>query len=259
MPQAIECEFRLEGTGPPLLLIHGIGAARETWAKALPILTPHFTVITYDLRGHGTSPLPDKPFGLDDLVDDVEWVRAQTGFDQVHVAGHSLGGMIGPAYARAYPDRVLSLGLISTAAFRTAEDGTKVRAVVQSMRDQGIAAVLPTLTDRWFTHAFMAKHADVVARRMDQVLGTNAEVFLTVFDIYAQTEMGPWLGQIPHPALVITGQDDGGCPPRLNHKISQALPTADMIVLAGLKHSVLLEAGDLVAKHLRDFILGLSP
>ncbi|MEM6734025.1 MAG: alpha/beta fold hydrolase, partial [Myxococcota bacterium] len=62
-----------------MLLIHGIGAARNTWAKALPILTSHFTVITYDLRGHGDSPLPDVPFDLDALVADVEWVRARTG------------------------------------------------------------------------------------------------------------------------------------------------------------------------------------
>ena len=64
----IDCEYTVQGEGPPLFLIHGIGAARNTWARALPVLTPHFTVVTYDLRGHGASPMPDGEFGLDELV-----------------------------------------------------------------------------------------------------------------------------------------------------------------------------------------------
>ena len=107
-PSPIPCAFSVQGEGPPLFLIHGIGAARDTWAKLTPILTPSFTVVTYDLRGHGESPLPDREFGLDDLVEDLEYIRQETGFEKAHFAGHSLGGMIGPAYARAYPDHVLS-------------------------------------------------------------------------------------------------------------------------------------------------------
>ena len=72
------------------------------------------------------------------------------------MVGHSLGGMIGPAYARAYPDRVISLGLLSTAAFRTEDDSAKVKGVVAAMEEKGIPQVLDTLADRWFTDRFMA-------------------------------------------------------------------------------------------------------
>ena len=162
--QAIDCAYSIEGDGPPLFLIHGIGAARNTWAKLLPILTPHYTVVTYDLRGHGASPLPEGEFGLEDLVADLEAIRIKTGFEQAHFAGHSLGGMIGPAYAHAFPDRVLSLGLLSTAAFRKEDDSTKVLAVVKAMEDRGIPNVLETLTDRWFTDGFIRDHGDVVRK-----------------------------------------------------------------------------------------------
>ncbi len=56
--ERVECEYSIEGNGPPLFLIHGIGTARNTWRFATPILREHFTVITYDLRGHGASPMP---------------------------------------------------------------------------------------------------------------------------------------------------------------------------------------------------------
>ncbi|MEO3413615.1 alpha/beta hydrolase [Roseovarius sp. CAU 1744] len=258
MADVIDCEFTVQGDGPPLILIHGIGAARNTWAKALPVLTSHFTVITYDLRGHGASPMPAGRFGLEELVTDLERVRERTGFEAAHFAGHSLGGMIGPAYALKYPERVLSLGLLSTAAFRTEDDSANVWGVVRAMEEKGIPQVLGTLTDRWFTDGFIAAHGDVVERRLKQVVDTDADVFLNVFRIYAGTEMAPWLHEVTAPSLVLTGENDGGCNPRLNRQIDAALPNSRLVILPDLKHSLLLEAGDLVADHLVRFIHGLD-
>ena len=259
MTQAIDCAYSIEGEGPPLFLIHGIGAARNTWRKAMPVLTPHFSVVTYDLRGHGESPMPEQPFGLDELVADLEAVRVKTGFEAAHFAGHSLGGMIGPAYARAFPGRVQSLGLLSTAAFRTEDDSAKVKGVVKAMRSQSVPEILATLANRWFTDAFIATSPEVVQARMDQVVGTDAEIFLNVFDIYAGTEMAPWLHEITAPSLVLTGENDGGCPPRLNELIAAAMPRAELVVLPEVKHSIMLECGDVVAQHMLSFIKGLTP
>lgn len=258
MSDVIDCEFTVQGDGPPLFLIHGIGAARNTWAKALPVLTPHFTVVTYDLRGHGASPMPSGEFGLDALVDDLERVRESSGFETAHFAGHSLGGMIGPAYALRYPDRVQSLGLLSTAAFRTEDDSAKVWGVVRAMEEKGIPQVLGTLTDRWFTDGFIAAHGDVVERRLKQVVDTDPGVFLNVFRIYAGTEMAPWLHEVTAPSLILTGENDGGCNPRLNRLIDDAMPNSELVILPDLKHSLLLEAGDIVAENLVRFIQALE-
>ena len=250
----MQCSYSIAGEGEPLFLIHGIGASRGTWATLLPTLTKQFTVVSYDLRGHGESPLPDGDFGLDELVDDLEDVRARTGIEQAHFAGHSLGGMIGPAYARRYPDRVKSVGLLSTAAFRTEDDSAKVWAVVHAMEENVIPKTLETLSDRWFTDGFIAEHGDVVTRRMQQVINTNPDVFLNVFRIYAGTEMAPWLHEVAAPCLVLTGEHDGGCNPRLNRLIDDALDDSELVILPDLKHSILLEAGPIVADHLAQFV-----
>ncbi|MEL7542429.1 MAG: alpha/beta hydrolase [Pseudomonadota bacterium] len=255
LPEAVECAYSVDGDGPPLLLIHGIGAARDTWRFMLDGLAARFTVITYDLRGHGVSPAgSEHPFTLDHLVSDVERVRERSGFERVHIAGHSLGGMIGPAYARHFPTRVRSLGLLSTAAARTPQDTANVMAVVEKMEAEGVANVLPTLVDRWYTDAFIASHRDIVDRRLAQVCATDKAIFLNVFRIYAQTEMINWLGDIAAPSLVLTGQSDGGCPPRLNKQITAALPDAELVVLPDVKHSILLECGPAVARHMLAFL-----
>jgi pimeloyl-ACP methyl ester carboxylesterase len=259
MGEAIQCEYTVRGEGPPLFLIHGIGAARDAWRFIVPHLESTFTCITYDLRGHGESPLPsmaEGEFGLDDLVTDLEALRHRLGIDQAHFAGHSLGGMIGPAYARKHPHRVLTLGLLSTAAGRTAEDRGKLSAVESALVGKGIAEALPTFVDRWFTDRFIEERRDLVERRLKQVIDTNADIFMNVFRIYAGTEMGPWLKEITSPSLVLTGELDGGCNPRLNRFIADHLPSSELVILEGYKHAILVEAPGQVAEHLRRFCAG---
>jgi pimeloyl-ACP methyl ester carboxylesterase len=254
MANAIQSAFSVEGAGPPLILIHGIGASRHSWDGLVARLKSDFRCISYDLRGHGKSPVAPPPYTLSDLVDDLEALRAELGIERAHFAGHSLGGMIGPAYARRYPDRVLSLGLYSTAAFRTTDDGSKVRGVVAAMREKGVPAVLETLKDRWFTPEFSARCPDVIARRMQQVIDTDRAAFLSVFDIYAETEMAPWISEIKVPSLVLTGENDGGCNPRLNRQIAQSMPHSELVILPGLRHAILLEAADQVSAPVLSFL-----
>ena len=253
-PVTLRSAYSVEGSGPPLILIHGIGASRHSWDGLIARLKAHFRCVSYDLRGHGKSPMPAPPYTLDDLVGDLEDLREELGIERAHFAGHSLGGMIGPAYARRYPHRVSSVGLYSTAAFRTPDDSAKVRGVVAAMRAQGIAPVLETLKERWFTPEFAARCPQVIERRMQQVIDTDKEVFLSVFDIYAETEMAPWLAEIRAPCLVLTGENDGGCNPRLNRRIAAALPDSQLVILPHLRHAILLEAADLVAGPVLSFL-----
>ena len=251
---AVDCVHSIEGKGPPVFLVHGIGARRQGWAGLVEHLKPHFQCISYDLRGHGDSPKLEGTFGLDELVADLEALRAKLGIERAHVIGHSLGGMIGPAYARAYPQRVLSLGLLSTAAFRTADDSAKVQGVVAAMERNGIPQTLDTLADRWFTDKFMKEQPARIAARKRQVVETDPKVFLNVFHIYAETEMAAWLHEVKVPCLVLTGELDGGCNPRLNRQIADALPNSELVILDGLKHAILIEASDRVAPPVLRFL-----
>ncbi|MBL8701644.1 MAG: alpha/beta fold hydrolase [Alphaproteobacteria bacterium] len=254
MAVAVDCAYVIEGKGPPVLMVHGIGARKTSWAALTQHLKNDFTCIAYDLRGHGESPKGDGAFGLDELVADLERLRQRLGIDRAHVIGHSLGGMIGPAYALAHPERVNALGLLSTAAFRTPDDSAKVRAVVTAMEQKGIPQVLSTLADRWFTDDFQKNHPERIEARKRQVIETDANVFLNVFRIYAETEMSPWLHKVTHPSLVLTGELDGGCNPRLNQQIADAMPNSELVILPGLKHAILIEATERVAPPIARFL-----
>ena len=123
------------------------------------------------------------------------------------------------------------------------------------MQEKGIAQVLETLTARWFTDDFIARHPDLVERRLKQVIDTSPDIFMNVFRIYAGTEMAPWLHEVTAPSLVLTGENDGGCNPRLNRLIDAALPNSELVILPRYKHSILVEAADEVSAHLIRFML----
>ncbi len=255
---AIDVSFQICGDGPPIYFAHGIGARKSSWDSIVNLLQDNYTCIAYDQRGHGDSPCPPVPYSLDELVADLERLRSKLGHEQIHIVGHSLGGQIGPAYARTFPDRVLSVSLLSTAAFRTEEDSAKVKGVVSAIRRDGSAEVLPTLFERWFMDEFAQENPDAISARLQQVVDTPEDVFAAVFDVYASTEMSEWLEQVAAPCLVLTGENDGGCNPRLNRLIHAALEDSELVILPRLKHSILTEAPDAVARNIRAFLQRVS-
>ena len=255
MIKPINCSYSIDGEGPPLFLIHGIGAARDAWRFILPNLIKKFTIISYDLRGHGSSPKSQYVFDLEDLVEDLELLRHTTGFKTAFFAGHSLGGMIVPAYALKYPDHVKAIGLLSIAAGRTQEAKNKILTVIKLMEEERIPQTLPSLVKRWFTDDFIKKFPEIIEKRIQQVADTDPDIFLNVFRIYANTEMQSWLHRISLPALVLTGENDGACNPRLNQLMANKLKNSELTILPDLKHSVLIEAPKLVSESLSNFFL----
>lgn len=250
----VDCAYSIEGKGPPVLLVHGVGGRRQLWRGVTDRLKSEFQCISFDLRGHGESPRVAPDFELDDLVTDLEALRQRLGIEATHVIGHSMGGMVAPAYARRHPERVLSVGLLSTAAFRTDEDRTRTRTVITAMREKGIHSALEILLQRWFTEDFMRSHPKVVEMRKRQLMEMDQEIYLNTFRIYAETEMSPWLQEIRAPALVMTGEFDAGCNPRINAMMAERLPDARLVILEGLRHSILIEAPDRVALPLAEFL-----
>ncbi len=252
---AVNCSYEITGTGPALYMVHGIGARKSAWNAIVEGLKDSFTCVVYDLRGHGESPIPKPPYTLGELVEDLEALRQQLGHEKIHVIGHSLGGMIGPAYAHAHPDRILSVGLLSTAAGRTEDDSSKLKAVGEAMQEKGVIPVLSTFVERWYSDAFIQAQPEKIQMRLKQVEDTPTDVFLSVFWIYATTEMAPWLHKIKCPCLVLTGELDGGCNPRLNRLIDSQLSDSELVILEGLKHSILMEAPQRVLKPLKQFLI----
>jgi pimeloyl-ACP methyl ester carboxylesterase len=103
-----------EDDGPPILLLHGIGASYQSWLSMLPALSCGRRVIALDLPGFGRSErpagVPLTAYGMAEYLDDF---CGRLGLEQVDVVGHSMGGFASMQFAHSFASRVHRLGLIS--------------------------------------------------------------------------------------------------------------------------------------------------
>ena len=97
--------YRTAGSGPALLLLHGIVNSSDTWARVAPLLSDRFTVIAPDLLGHGESATPRGDYSLGAHASGARDVVTALGHERVTVVGHSLGGGIAMQYAYQFPER----------------------------------------------------------------------------------------------------------------------------------------------------------
>src|SRR3954469_20459949 len=115
---AIDVSYTIDGAAaaPVVVLSNSLGATRAMWDPQVPALAERYRVVTYDTRGHGESPAPAGPYTLDDLVDDLVALLDEVAPERAHVAGLSLGGMIGMRLAVRNPERVHRLAVLCSSA-----------------------------------------------------------------------------------------------------------------------------------------------
>ncbi|MCW2801534.1 MAG: hypothetical protein JWQ70_3006 [Aeromicrobium sp.] len=135
--------FRLTGSGPALLLLHGLGCDSSTWLSVMPQLSKHFTVIAPDLLGHGESDKPDADYSLGGYANGMRDLLTILGIDKVTVVGHSFGGGVAMQFAYQFPDRTERVVLVSTGGL-----GKEVTPLIRFLTVPGSGSVLAALTFR---------------------------------------------------------------------------------------------------------------
>ena len=109
-----EIYYEERGSGPPLLLVPGLGGGGAWWRHQVEAFSPHFRVIIHDHRGAGQSTHSLIEYSVDQMASDVIKLMDGLGLEAAHYAGHSTGGAIGQTLAQDHPDRLLSLVLSAT-------------------------------------------------------------------------------------------------------------------------------------------------
>src|SRR5215204_1727793 len=133
--------YRTGGSGPALLLLHGITNSSETWEHVAPRLAERFTVIAPDLLGHGRSATPRGDYSLGAHASGARDVLTSLGIERATVVGHSLGGGIAMQFAYQFPERCERLVLVASGGL-----GREVHVLLRAAALPGADYVLPLLT-----------------------------------------------------------------------------------------------------------------
>src|SRR4051812_45803646 len=133
--------YRTAGSGPPLVLLHGIANSSQTWEPVADGLAEHFTVIAPDLLGHGASATPRGDYSLGAHASGVRDLLTALGHERVTVVGHSLGGGIAMQFSYQFPERTERLGLVSSGGL-----GKEVHLLLRGATLPGAGYAVPALT-----------------------------------------------------------------------------------------------------------------
>ncbi|MGY1692497.1 3-oxoadipate enol-lactonase [Geodermatophilus sp. SYSU D01105] len=238
---AVEVSYTEDGPrdAPVVVLSNSLGATRAMWDPQVPALAERFRVVTYDTRGHGSSPAPAGPYRLDDLVDDVVALLDRLGVRRAHVAGLSLGGMTAMRLAAREPDRVRRIALLCTSA-KTEPQGFLDRAA--AARSGGTAPLAPAVVSRWLTPSFAAAHPDLVARLEAMIAGADDEGYAACCEVVAHLDLREELSRIGAPTLVVSGAEDPALPPDHQRAIAEGIPGAELVSVSPGAHLANLES-----------------
>lgn len=253
--RGVVLNYRFQGEGSrSLVCIHGVGSSLEAWEGVAAKLDGTFRILTLDLRGHGRSSMVKGRYEIDDFVGDVLALADHAGFDKFDLAGFSLGGLIAQRLALTHAPRLRKLVLLATVAGRTPEERELVAARLAALQAGDRGSHYDASVSRWLTEGFQQRHPELVARMRQRNAENDPDCYASAYRVLAQTDFGGLIDQINVPTLIATGEEDQGSNPRMAHFMHQRIPGSQLEILPGLRHSILIEAPDLVATLLRRFL-----
>jgi 3-oxoadipate enol-lactonase len=246
---------REEGSGPALLLLHGMGSDHTIWNGVVPELAEHYRVIAPDLRGHGRSPAPPAgALSFSEMRSDLIALLDSRGISSAHVVAMSAGGYLAIDLALEQPARVASLFLIGSGAHADAH----TRAVVERWREvaetEGSDAFALRLAKDLLSAEWLEHHLDYLDQMRKEARAhpfRGAALWgpaLRTFDRRGQ------IGRIKCPTFLLHGMDDAVVDASHPRLVRQTILGAEIRLIPGAGHLLPVERARETAQEIRAFL-----
>ncbi len=255
--------YHVEGRGPPVVLIQGVGVAGSGWTPQVRGLSSRFQCLTFDNRGMGESQPLGSAITVRQMAEDTLWLMTHLGWDSAHVVGHSLGGPVALEMAATKPERVRSLSLLCTLA--RGRDATRLtwRMLVLGLRTRigsrrarrraFLQMVMPP-------DALATVDADALAAELEPLFGHDladqpavAMKQLGALRAYDASDRLGTLAAIP--TLVMSAVHDPIAPPRYGRALAEAIPGARYREFDDASHGLPIQHAERVNALLADHLL----
>jgi 3-oxoadipate enol-lactonase len=214
-----------EGGGPWLTFVHQLGGDLSVWDQLAGYFRDDYTVLRYDVRGHGKTAASGAPFGVADLSRDLAALLDTLDAPRTHLVGMSMGGMIAQQFALDHPTRVDTLTIADTSG-GTLPEARATWDQRAAARSEGMAALVPATLSRWLTADFQAAHPEAVEQIRDVLMQTLPEGYAMACEALRDFDVRSKLTTIRCPTLTVAGRHDTGTPPASTQAIADAIEGA---------------------------------
>ena len=270
-----EVAYRAAGTGPVVVLVHGMAGSSATWEPVIAGLAEHFTVVAPDLPGHGASAKPaDGDYSLGAFASGVRDLMVALGHPRATIVGQSLGGGVAMQFAYQFPARCERLVLVGSGGL-----GREVTPLLRALAFPGIELLFPVLFASVWRDAGRGVLAGLgrLGLRPSPYLGeiwrsyesltdpatraAFARTLRSVVDLGGQRVSArdrlPLADSIP--TLIVWGENDDIIPSRHAAAARAALPHSRVEIFEGVGHYPHCEAPEQFRRVLTDFIESTEP
>ena len=247
--------YEWHGSGPPLLLLAGLGAKGTSFHPFLDVAAERYRVLTPDLRGSGRAAALAPGTTLCELAADVLELLDTLDVGPLPVVGRSMGGMIAQELALLAPDRVESLVLASTTAHSDAHL-TEIFRLLADMSRAGIPAELRHRTSLLWAlgRTALEERESVRAYLAARVRNDRPRDYAIQALACAAHDTRDRLANVMRPSLVLAGSEDRFMPTRHALTLAHALPRAELRFIPGCGHLAYLEEPEIFAEVVFEFL-----
>ena len=221
-----------EGDGPIVVLSHALGCDLHMWDGVAPLLARAHTVLRYDHRNHGGSPVVPGALRIETLAQDAaELIQREAAGEPVHFVGLSMGGMTAQALAVRHPELLKTVVIANSSAHYP--DQAPWRARAETVKAKGVAAIAPGAVARWLTPAYVTTSEGAAAARTlhDVLARTDAQGYIESCNAVAAIDFRDSNRRVAVPTLVIGGLQDEATPPAMSEAIAAAIPGARLATI----------------------------
>ena len=244
--------YREEGSGLPVVLLHGFAEDGAIWDRQVGDLSAYCRVIVPDLPGSGRSPAltsgegSEAQEGVEALAGSIATLLDQLAIQQCILIGHSMGGYIALAFAEKYPDRLSALGLFHSTAYPDNEEKkTGRKKSIEFIRNNGSAAFIRQSIPNLFSGYTREYNPDLIDGIISKYSGFSSDSLIGYYEaMTARPDRTAVLRQFTGPVLFIIGQADAVIP--MEQVLQQChLPAVSHIhIIENAGHMGMLEAPD---------------
>ena len=235
----------------PIVFIHGVGLTHEIWQPQIDYFKEN-TVISYDILGHGKTPLKKSNISFDDFSEQLINLLNELKFDKVHLIGFSIGSLIARNFAVKYNDKLKSLTLLSS-IFKRSEEQKKIVIDRFNLAKKNLKLSRQALK-RWFSDKYLEKNQDTYEKISTILEKNNIENFLKVYKLFVFHKDDEIFKNIKVKTLVMTGENDLGSTVDMSKKLSDVINNSQLKVVKNGKHLCGIECADDVNMTIKNFI-----
>lgn len=244
------------GGAPVVVLAHSLGTGPLIWEQVVPLLAETYQVSLMTMPGHGTVPVPEAPFTMDDLADSVAEAVRGLGAGPVYFAGVSIGGALAFTLAIRHPE--LLRAVVPIAALAVMGDAAHWGNRAAQVREQSTSVLVADSAARWFAPGSIEKEPVLTGRILHVLQDTPDEGYARCAEALGTYDVTAQVGNIDVPVLAVAGEHDPVAPLEQVEQVARQIPGARSATIVGAGHQPPAEQSTRVFQTLDQFFKEIS-